>query len=980
MGAKTVLKEVRVSNFKASLLAGAAFVAFVGLPSGAKAADDTATDQKVEKVTVTGSRIPKKDYSSNSPISTVTAQQIKDSGSTTIDQLLNTLPQVVPGFGRGQNNGTAFGGNGGLATVNLRGLGDQRNLVLVNGHRITPATENNEVDLNNIPPSLIERIEVVTGGASAVYGSDAISGVINIILKHDFQGAQLDTSYKISDRGDGAEWQISGTVGANSGDGKGNVELFGSYYSRDGLLDSDRSFSAMSNSHVGEGLRASSTSPAGRFDNVASNNFAAQNDGLSAPTTDPVASDPLYDPAVGGGGCTPASTSRNIAFGPLGATTHGFCNVAQAFGGDRFNFSPANFLIDPGKAYNMASLGQYNLIGDSVVGYMEAYFSNNKIQVQQAPSPATGFEIVDPLGDLSGTSAMNTFLLTPAIRSTLQTRPVTDALVIFRKRLLAIGDRAIDNESNYFQFVTGLKGDLGDGWEYDTYVNYGENNFQNQTFNEANKEHLLNALRNKVDETACGGPAGRSIPLYGDNALSAADICYLKVPVLQNTVALNQTVFSASLTGEPIQLPAGPLGISFGFEYRSQKVDVVPDAVIQSHNTVGFNGAGPVAGGFDVYEEYVEANIPLVSDVFLVKYLGLEAGYRYSDYTLAGNPLTTQTYKYGAEWKPFEDIRFRGMFERADRAPNLFELFENGDQSFTSVRDPCAGATGVTKTNCIARFPIESGGSAIWTPAFAQVNTQIEEGIFGNKNLKDEKADTITLGMTVTPSGWKNFNAAIDYWNVDIQNAITNEFGGPAAELAACYKQAVPDLVACSGFVRDAAGTLIMSHVFKRNESSIKTDGVDFQAQMKFNADDFGLDPADGSLSIFALGSWMRSYKINGGEAVGVYFEAATLPELSGSMQFTYSVADWRFGWDVRYIDHMREASFGYFVPAIYYNDANVSWDISDHVKLYAVVNDVFDEQPFKVEQIDLAGTSAVDTSRYDVVGRSYQMGMTVRY
>src|SRR5260221_13717174 len=156
MGAKTVLNEVRVKNFKASLLAGGAFVAFVGLPAGAKAADDTSSDQKVEKVTVTGSRIPKKDYSSNSPISTVTAQQIKDSGSTTIDQLLNELPQVVPGLGRGQNNTSAFGGNGGLATVNLRGLGDPRNLVLVNGHRVTPATENNEVDLNNIPPSLIE--------------------------------------------------------------------------------------------------------------------------------------------------------------------------------------------------------------------------------------------------------------------------------------------------------------------------------------------------------------------------------------------------------------------------------------------------------------------------------------------------------------------------------------------------------------------------------------------------------------------------------------------------------------------------------------------------------------------------------------------------------------------------------------------------------------------------------------------------------
>src|SRR5690349_8817459 len=259
-------------------------------------ADDN-DQSKVEKVTVTGSRIPRKDYTSNSPLTTVTSQQIKDSGTTTIDQLLNTLPQVVPTLARGTNNG-----GGGLSLVDLRGLGPKRVLVLVNGRRIAPSDADGDTDLNNIPATLVERVEVITGGASAVYGSDAVSGVVNFIMKKDFEGAQLNSTYKISERGDINEWQIDGTMGASAADGRGNVSLYGGYYNRDGAFQDARDFSKYDFS-VSPALRGSSTNEAGRFNNLGFNSFANTATGVVT-TPDPQTGDP-------GGNC---GNSRTITF------------------------------------------------------------------------------------------------------------------------------------------------------------------------------------------------------------------------------------------------------------------------------------------------------------------------------------------------------------------------------------------------------------------------------------------------------------------------------------------------------------------------------------------------------------------------------------------------------------------------------------------------------------------------------------------
>jgi outer membrane receptor protein involved in Fe transport len=959
-------------------MAGAAMATVASL---APAFADDSDQSKVEKVTVTGSRIPRKDYTSNSPLTTVTAQQIKDSGSTTIDQLLNNLPQVVPSLARGTNNG-----GGGLALVDLRGLGPKRVLVLINGHRIAPSDADGDTDLNNIPVTLVERVEVITGGASAVYGSDAVAGVVNFVMKKDFEGAEMTSTYKISEKGDINEWQIDGTMGASAADGRGNVTLYGAYYNRDGAFQDSRDFAKYDFSHSAAG-RGSSTGEAGRFDSLGFNPFPSRSSLITTNTGT------VTDPLTNGGLPSACGSSTNITFTSGGASTaRGFCNRLDAYGGDRYNFDPTNYLITPQERFNVAALGEYALIGDSVKGFINLFYTNDNPKSQLAPTPATGLIINDP-NFYSGTAGANTFLLdtgvgscggAPAITTiqgilckrtglttnggTITPGTATD-FAVFRQRMTAVGARQETFNVNQFQFISGLEGDLGDGWAYETYINFSRVNTQDSVFNDVFRDKMTNALRNCVVNVGLFGAGCHSIDFYGKGDLSAADAAYIRIPVMTDITQIDRTVFSAAVTGSPLELPAGSLLTAFGFEYREDSIDSRPDQVKQAGNLLGFNRAGAISGSYDVSEVFAEVEIPIVKDVPLFHELTANLAYRLSDYSSVGQ---TETYHTDLTWEPIESLKFRGSYQRADRAPNLNELFQNNDQSFPPFTDRCKGTpSGALLTQCQATY-LAWTGTPFTTP-FIQTNSQIDTGLFGNTGLKDEKSDTYTIGLVFQPTGWKSFRASVDWYQINVDGFIGREFGSTQGKIDECLLRTVGAGGACTGISRTASGDLVVTNIHFVNLGSIETSGVDVAADIKFNADDFGLDPSWGSLGVHLLGTWVDYYDISGSDVTGTATEAGTLPEYQASASFTYSVGDFRFYWSWRYIDHVVEAAL---LPSVQYNDIAAEWNLSDHVQFYGGVNNLWDTQPPMYEN----GNSNTDTARYDIEGRTYFVGATIRY
>jgi iron complex outermembrane receptor protein len=965
-------------------MAGAA-VATVGAYSAAFADD---APQKVEKVTVTGSRIPKKDYSSNSPIATITAQQIKDSGAVTVEQLLNTLPEVVPTAGRGSDNQSAFGGAGGNATVDLRGAGPNRVLVLMNGHRIAPNDIAGTVDLNTIPAALVERVEVVTGGASSVYGSDAVSGVVNFIMKHDYQGADVDSQYFVTERGDGNEFTLTGVVGANAPDNRGNVTLFAGYNQREGIKADARDFSAFTFTNVKAGNRGKGSPAYGSFQG----GFAAEpinNGGFTPPEYNGTSS---TDP-VGVGNCNNATTSTQIVFeaNPSGVgsgRTRGYCNVLNQFGGDRFNDSPFNYISFPAEQFHISASGEYSLIGDSVVGYLDTTYSNSQSNQTIGPSPAQApvcCLVFNPRPtSLADAAQMNVFWNQSALQGALSARAAPDSPVQFNRRFPELGPRTRDNDSQTFQMITGLKGDLGDGWAYDVYGSYAETFASFDQGNDLYKDRVINALRNQVNETSCGGSATASINFFGKNTLTPQDLCYLRIPAMNATSKLTQSVVSASVTGDLLQLPAGALGVAGGFEYREEGFNNVPDAATQAGNIVGFNPASPAHGRFDVSEEFVEANVPLVSDVPLVQYLGLELGYRYSNYSSIGE---AQTYKAGGEWKPIDGLRFRAMYARADRAPDLQELFQGGDVSFPGYTEPCIGATGATLAFCNSSWhSLGAGnpGDTFSSSGYTQTNPQNQVSIFGAQvagvPIRDEKANTWTVGMVITPPHWKNFNAAIDYYNIVVNDLIGLEFGGPGGKITQCFT-VDQNLAAqsCQGFTRTFTGDLVENISFQNIGTGTST-GVDLEMNLKLNADDFGLDPHYGSLSMFFQGNWDIEQSFTGVDQVGINFEGFSLPEYAMTTRFNYDVGDWHFAWNTQWLDHVADPVSGAVQPGTWYHQVAASWNLSDNVRINGGISNLFDQQPRLFERGGLGGNSNTDPQRYDIYGRSYFFGMTVRY
>ncbi len=895
-----------------------------------QAAEDGAAG---EEIVVTGSRIARPDLTSNSPISIVSGDTFKEQGSINVESVVNQLPQVQPGLNANVNNG----GNG-TATVDIRALGATRTLVLANGRRLVPSNNTGVVDINIIPPMLVERVDVVTGGASATYGSDALGGVINFILKKDFEGLQASGQIGTTDEGDSSTYTYGGIVGANIADGRGNVTAAISFTDRKASFQSQRSFLRIDQNG------GSATGIAGRFDNAPLNPFA------------------------GGLG--------NQAFNKDGSVRPFINQLAETNGGigDRYNFAPVNYIQTPQKRTTLNLLGRYE-IADRVELFFDAFYVNSRVNLQLAETPATNI-LVDP----------NSPLLSASAKALAAARPNPLAPLVFRRRLTEVGPRQQTFKFNDYQATVGLRGDLTDNLKYEVYYTYGRVESSQNIRNDVSRQRLTAGLNG----CPVGSPVGCvAVNAFGAGNISAAAANFIRITSATDQFTFNRKNLVGSVSGEAFDLGAGPIGFAFGGEYRKDSSNFTPSDPSQRGDITGFNASAPINGSFDVAEIFGELRVPLLADKPFVKNLTLDLAARYSDYSTVGG---NSTYRIGGEYTPIDGIRFRGLYSRATRAPSVFELFQAGDQNFPTVVDPCAriranGTMVAAPSAAVSQVCILSGAADPRTVIVAQTNTQVEARNIGNPNLKEEKADTYTAGIVLTPN--RSVSLSVDYFDIKVKGYVARAFGGAQGLVSACFNSGVTTAAqfsadpACRFVSRDLGGNLFLQSPLA-NASRLTTRGFDFGAQYDVGLGFAGLP--DSKLSLRTNVTYLMDYNFDGQEFAGFASgDFGTLPHVKANTRLTYSGGPISATLNWQYIGRSRDTLGDITDPASFtrikaqsYFDLSTTFRVNKNFEFSLGVLNLLDNDPPSVN----SGFTATNTDEtlYDIQGRRFFAGATVKF
>ncbi|MBC8027736.1 MAG: TonB-dependent receptor [Steroidobacteraceae bacterium] len=965
---------------------GAALSGFAATPVVAQEnANASGVAQELETVTVTGSRIRRNDYVSDSPVVTVSAEALTETGSTAIEQMLNRLPQFVPSVTTTSNNP----GNAGQANIDLRGLGTQRNLVLLDGRRLPPSNPTGTVDVNIVPAALIESVEVVTGGASAVYGSDAIAGVVNFKLKRDFEGVAIDSGWGRTAENDGTEWSSSFTLGSNFAEDRGNAVFSFQYTEREAIYQGARDFSRLTLDVRREGNvpQGSGTILEGRFD-LDSDNLITQS-----------AMDRVFARYGAAAGSVPFA--QGIGFNPDGTlftTGIGAPGSVANYRGDRtdpsfddsgfsYNFAPPNALQMPTERWNLAGFGTLAL-NDNAEAYVQAFFTTYDTQATLAPVPATGLSI--PV-----TNPWISADLAELLAS--RTNPTAD--FDYRQRMLGVGSRESHEEYDVYQFLAGVRGKIGEDYNWDVYAataNMANTNFLNNDVSRSRIEALLDAPDG--GRALC---AGGYNPFGGPSGLSQACADFVR-GYFTNRTSLENTVAEATFGGKAFAMPAGDAQFSLGAGYRSEVFDFRPDQAIAAGNLLGFNAVQALHGSFDVVDYFGELYLPVLAGKPLAQEVGFTLGARMSDHSIAGS---NSAFKIEGNWQMIDSLRLRASYQHAVRAPSISELFSPENQNFPSLlEDPCDnrssarrlgdnadvrhGGDGAVRGLCIAQ-----GINPAVIDTFRFTDGQVPTIGGGNADLAEEQADTFTFGLVF---GGDNFRASIDYYSIELEDAI---FSVPAGEvLLLCYgfqgnnPDFDPNDPACRSINRTtqlngnpAGGSPSVPSQGTDNVSTLSTAGVDVQFDWGF---DLG---AAGKLDLNLLGNWLEKWEIAYLPGLPTIDYTGTIGDSVGGAFPDYKLlfnARWQFrdfgaGLRVQHLPAMdnKYATYDPFTtvgtPAITYLDANVSWRMDDMLELRAGIENLTDETP---PLYTAAVQMNTDPSTFDVLGRRYFLRANVKF
>ncbi len=836
------------------LVSAAAFAlpAVAQVTPGTPAAGNATTGAAVEgapnpegerEITVTGSLIRNPNLVRATPVIVTTAEEIELRQSNVAEDVLREIPGIVPSIGSAVNNG-----NNGNSFVDLRGLGANRNLVLLDGNRIVPAGLTGAVDLNDIPLALVDRVEVLTGGASTTYGADAVAGVVNFVTKRNFTGVEIQGSEQLTEKGDGNYYRTDATIGGNFADDKGNAVLSVGYQHSDPVYQGDRNFSVNNISSFTGGAGGSGTYVPSGF--------------TGTRPIDPATGQPSTNPAVLNGGkrqIQPATGAAVPSYAP-------------------FNFNPYNIFQTPFKRFNIFGQANYEA-SEHFDFYTRALFSKNTVDTIIAPSGVFGSSVTIPLSNpylpttlrnqfcafniapvVNGVATGYTPLFTPAqctaaAAATSPTDPnfktVTTTL---SRRTPEVGPRISDFVTTVFDIKAGVRGKISDHLDYDIYGAYGESE-NLQTIQNYVLTSRVRAALYATNTATClpnppggGSTTGGCVPLnvFGPNgSITPAQASYLTAgSTTRVTTQLGQV--HAQLSGDfGVTSPAAtdPISFAIGAEHRRYRASQAADTLAATAGELGgAGGASPTLTdvGYSVTEGFGELVAPLIQDKPGIENLTASGGVRYSHYAIKapGTPsFDTTTYKGELAYQPGYGLKFRGNYAHAVRAPNLNELFAPQLTGLTNLAtDPCAGNAPVNnallRAVCLAQGAPTGTIGSILNPTAGQAN----ETSGGNLNLRPEIADTFGGGVVFSPKFFSGFSTSVDYYHIRIVGAISTPASGDV--INGCFGNltaASATSAACTSIRRnpvtggldgDPATTLGLPLVLS-NLGKIVTSGID---------------------------------------------------------------------------------------------------------------------------------------------------------
>lgn len=1036
---------MRTRLLASSMISGAALAAVSATGAEAQAVQAApASTTSVQELVVTGSRIPSKNLTSVSPVTTVNNQTVKLQGTTNVEDLINNLPQAFADFGQFESNGST-----GTATIDLRGLGDKRTLVLVDGHRLVPGDPGLPVpDINMIPPALIDRVEVLTGGASAVYGSDAVAGVVNFIMKHNYEGLQLDTEFSIGEHENnnqqvrrasnfavnnpslaaffpapialpsgaawaGERWTATITGGANTPDDKGNVEFYLGYTSIQPVLEGKYDWSTC-------GL---STNTSNTHQQYCGGSVTAAGAGggllqvLSGPNQFPPA------PAYFGlgyaitGGTAPCTGSAGTCLAPFTAS-------------NLYNFAPLNYIQRPDIRYQAGEFSHYE-VAPWLDFYSSFMFMDDHTVAQIAGSGSF-------YGDNVYTIPCNDPLLSATQANTLCGPEAgiagdTASALIGRRNVEGTG-RTSDITHMDYQIVFGAKGDIGQGWTYDVSIQYGRSVLTDIEGGYFLNSKLLNAL------DVVPGPGGTAVcasgpPCVPYNIWTPGGVTPQQLNYLEGTAIFTgftqEQVVTGTIAGDLGQYglkspwSSDGIGISVGAEYRREFLQFTPDETAESGDLAGFGGSvGFTQGSQADKDVFGEVRIPLIQNMTGFKDLTFEGGVRWSDYTHGGDNVT---YKLGLDWQIIPDLRLRGSYERAVRAPNVDELFAPVVPGLVAGSDPCAGSLSTVLAatpGCANTFSKVLGlpiGSSLNAAVQALepltvpqcISSQCGDLSGGNANLVPETAKTYSFGAVFTPTFFRGFSLSVDYFNITVNDGITTLPLELVMNSCVSGNQALCNLIernatgAYAIFGGNGAGFVNLTEV---NASSLKTSGIDVNTDYRVSLSDWHLGD-HGSLDFNFTGTYVHNLTTTfpgepSFDCAGLYGVTCGTPTPKWRHQFRIS---WTTPWNLtlsanwRYLSptsldfntsnpSLQDKHFkdlfptDAHIPAFSYFDVSFQYKFENRYTIRGGVNNIFDRTPplLDTNSFGIAAPAFGNANTYpqvfDPLGRVLFVGLTADF
>jgi iron complex outermembrane recepter protein len=930
--------------------------------------------EQTEEIIVTGTRIRRKDLTTPAPVTVINREAITSSGKVSIGDFLQALPEQGNAINTTVNNGGE-----GSTRVNLRGLGEERTLVLLNGRRFVPGGTgaDDSVDLNSIPSAAIERIEVLKDGASAIYGSDAIGGVVNLITRKGWSGTEFGAYTGTTSRGDANTYDLSFTTGISSD--RGNFMFSGGYFNQGTAWAGDRNFSKIPvafDAIDGVYTIGSGTIPNGRVVLDAGEIGQANGNALwnALVAANPEAGSFIRDPSAGG--ATDLSGWRPYRGSGLSFE-----------GGDGYNFQPDNYLVTPSQRIQLFAIGD-TAFGEVARGYFEASYVNRQSDQLLAAEPL--------LTDQESVTVSANNLYNPFGRD----------FTAIRRRLLEFGGRASEQDIDTFRVVGGVDGTLADwsgplsGWFWDLSFNYGRTqgvevkngNLRLPRLQDAVGASMLDPVTNEPICVRTAGDASTAIPgcvplnLFGGAGTITPDmVSGLTYTGTQR--GFNQlSAVQANVSGELFKLLSDrPIGLALGYEYRELSGAQIPDPITNAGETSG-NKLEITRGSYNVHEGYAELSIPIVSGMRFAEDLEATLAGRVFDYSTFGSDFT---YKLGGRWRVIPDFTVRGTFSTAFRAPSISDLFLGQADDFAPVSDPCAAPS--TNPALVA-----SCGAALGN---GDDQTQLRSRVGGNPTLEPETADIFTVGLVFEPTFIRNLSVTLDYYNIQVDNAI--DVLGESVILSSCYPSAggvTPQY--CDLITRDPiSGRITSISNLNRNVGGTDAAGIDLAlryalptevGRFGFVFDGTWLQKLDKTLADGTVIDGKGTFDLNDGGTFGVY------PEFKFNAGVNWAWQGFGAGVQTRFLSGFKECgepyeyddagtmSADFSGTGLCYQDSTFSrrvkaYSTYDVFLSYALksgfgrtsvavgINNVFDEEPSAIYN---GFTAASDPTAYDFVGR----------